>query len=316
LKLLFFGTPSVAVPFLEACVRAGHDVPCVVTQPDRPAGRGLVAHSPPVKKAALRLGLKVLQPEKLSAVRGELAACGADAAVVVAYGKFFGPQTLAAARLGFLNVHFSLLPKYRGAAPVQWSLIRGEKTTGITLFWIVKEMDAGPIQRQASVEIDREEDAPALFKRLIDLGVRELGTALEDISCGRVVRRTQEGEASSAPKLTEKEARIDFALEAPELHNRVRALRGGPKAFLSLRLPGRKIALRVSVLRTVPDRDRGAGVPGFIHRIDGEKGILVQCSVGRCWIAEVQPEGKKPQKAVNFLNGVRLGRGDSLESAV
>ncbi|MFH2201850.1 MAG: methionyl-tRNA formyltransferase [Elusimicrobiota bacterium] len=315
MKLLFFGSPAVAVPFLEACVRGGHEVPFVVTQPDRPAGRGLGLKPPPVKAAAQRLGLRVLQPEKLSAIREEVAACGADAAVVVAYGRFFGPKFLASTRLGFLNVHFSLLPKYRGAAPVQWTLIRGDKRAGVTLFWIVKEMDAGPVQRRAALDVGADEDAPALFKRLIDLGARELAAALADISAGRVRREKQEDAVTLAPKLTEKEARLDFGLSAPEMHNRVRGLRGGPRAFLMLNMPGRSAPLRLTVLRTTPDEDGGDGVPGTIVRVADEKGILIQCSAGRCWIAEVQPEGKKPLKAVDFLNGIRLQQGDLLSAA-
>lgn len=312
MKLLFFGSPAVAVPFLETCVRSGHEVAAVVTQPDRPAGRGMTLKSPPVKAAAQRLGLEVLAPDKMSDIREALTNFKADAAIVVAFGRFFKPKMLASTRLGFLNVHFSLLPKYRGAAPVQWSLINGEAESGVTLFWIVEAMDAGPVQRRASLEVGPDEDAPGLFERLIDLGVRELKEALSDLATGKVLRTPQEGEPTMAPKLTAENAQLDFELSALEFHNRVRGLRGGPKAYLKLEAEGRKTELRVNLLKTKVENTVSAGEPGRLLSVDEDKGILVQCSVGRCWIIEVQPEGKKPQKAVDFLNGVRWKEGDRL----
>lgn len=313
MKLLFLGSPAVAVPFLEECVRQGHEIPLVITQPDREAGRGMALRPPAVKEAALRLGLPVRQPTKMSEVYEEAAACKADAAIVVAFGRMLKPRFLESTRLGALNVHFSVLPKYRGAAPVQWSLIRGEKKTGVTLFWIVEAMDAGPMQRRAQTPIGADESAPELFKRLIDLGVEELGAVLDDLAAGRVIREEQVGEPSFAPKITADIARVSFDFSADELHNRVRGLRAGPKAYLSLLLPHRK-PQRLTILKTMREDPRATGTPGTLISVDETKGFLVQCSVGRCWIVQVQPEGKKPLHAVNFLNGVRLKVGDRLET--
>jgi len=315
LKLLFLGSPTVAVPFLEECVRNGHEICAVVTQPDRPSGRGMALSPPPVKEAAMKRGLRILQPEKMADVRAELESFQADVAIVVAFGRMLGPKTLGTTRLGFLNVHFSLLPEYRGAAPVQRALMDGKKKSGVTLFWIVKEMDAGPIQRRAEIDVPVTEDAPELFKRLIELGVCELRAVLSDLSLGKVVREEQAGEPSFAPKIESSEARLSFELSAAEFHNKVRGLRGGPKAYLWLSLPGKDAPTRLTVLKTLPEKE-AEGEPGRLVSVDEERGILVQCRLSRCWITDVQPEGKKPVKAVDFLNGARLKQGDRLITAV
>jgi len=164
MKLLFLGSPGIAVPFLEACARSGHEVAAVLTQPDRPAGRGLRLHEPEVKAAASRLGLRVLQPEKPSAAAAELSALDADLGVVVAYGRFLKPDLLGAARLGFLNVHFSLLPRCRGAAPVAWTLIRGERECGVTFsaghVWRILRARGWWSQRPSRHALARSEPAP------------------------------------------------------------------------------------------------------------------------------------------------------------
>src|SRR5271163_1696817 len=165
LKTIFFGTPETAVPFLRLLAERT-EVLAVVSQPDKPAGRGLSVAPTPVKAAALALGLKVLQPAKPSEIAAELKALTPDLAVVVAYGRLLKRDVLDVPRLGTLNAHFSLLPKYRGAAPVQWSLVRGEKTTGVTLFWLDEGMDTGPVQAMRETAVDPDEDAGALLARL------------------------------------------------------------------------------------------------------------------------------------------------------
>lgn len=313
MRLLFFGSPGVAVPFLEACVSSGHEVAAVVCQPDKPSGRGLGLKAPAVKDAALRLGLRVLQPEKPSAVAAELAALGADLAVVVAYGRLLKPDVLAAARLGFMNVHFSLLPKYRGAAPVQWSLMRGESETGVTLFWIGEGMDTGPVQRMARCPVGPDQDALSLFPALVELGVRELTAALEDLAAGRVVREPQEGEPSLAPKLKAEDARISFAMPATEIHNRVRGLAAGPGAWFETEAGGRP--LRVKLIKTAAGDPSSSGEPGRILVVEPDGAVLVQCGPGSLRVREVQPEGKKKLPAADFINGLRLKAGLSLPGA-
>lgn len=322
MRLLFFGSPEAAVPFLEECRRPPHQVLSVVTRPDRPSGRGLGPKAPAVKTAALRLGLSVLQPEDPSSAAGVLNALGADLAVVVAYGRILRPEVLGAARLGCLNVHFSLLPRSRGAAPVAWTLLRGERLGGVSLFWLDEGMDTGPLQRAAQEEVLPEDDALTLMDRLIAKGAAELRAALLDIEAGRVRRDPQRGEPTLAPKLKAADARLDLGSSARELHDRVRALRAGPKAFLELKAPGKGERLRVAVLKTAPASPEDSEEPlpgaegpaaGRIRRIVPSGGFLIECRCGLLWVLEVQPEGKKPVSGADFLNGLRIRPGDRLE---
>ncbi|MEE8425198.1 MAG: methionyl-tRNA formyltransferase [Elusimicrobiota bacterium] len=251
MKLLFVGTPAVAVPFLELCAGSEkHELLAALSQPDRPAGRGMRLRPTPVKAAAEKLGIKVFQPKKVSDIAEELRALKPDLAVVVAYGRMLKPKVLGIPRLGFLNVHYSLLPRYRGAAPVQRALMAGEALSGVTLFWIEEGMDSGPIQRKAALEIDPNEDAPGLFERLNQLGLRELDKTLEELSAGTVRREAQLGEPTLAPKIEPSEARIDFDIPARDFHNKVRGLRAGPRAFSELKLPGRSAPSRLTLLKT------------------------------------------------------------------
>ncbi|HAH05388.1 MAG TPA: methionyl-tRNA formyltransferase [Elusimicrobia bacterium] len=314
MRLLFLGSPGEAVPFLEACARE-HEVAAVLTQPDKPSGRGLKLSPPPVKLAAQRLGLRVLQPADPAEPAPELQALGADMAVVVAYGRILKPEVLASTRHGFLNVHFSLLPRWRGAAPVAWTLLSGERRSGVSLFWIEEGLDTGPLQRQAPEDVREDDDEPTLMSRLVDLGVRELGSALGEVAEGRVRREPQAGEPTRAPKLHAAIARLDFKQSAEEFHNRVRALQGGPKPYLLLKVPGREQPLRVAVLKTALEAGaEGPGEAGDLVRVERSRGILIRLRSGRLWISQVQPEGKKPVFSADFLNGLRLGPGGRLET--
>lgn len=314
MKALFYGTPEVAVPFLELTAKRC-EVAAVLSQPDRAAGRGLSVEPTAVKKKALELGLKVLQPERPSLVAAELAAAGADVAVCVAYGRILRRDVLAAPRLGTLNVHFSLLPKYRGAAPVQWSLVRGETETGVTIFWLDEGMDTGPIFTRRSTPVDPEEDAGSLMARLQTLGLEALDEALSELAAGRKRAEPQAGEPSLAPLIKREDARIStFDRPAAEVHNLVRGFRLWPRAYLDLEAGG--ASLRVLALKTRlagPADPPGKGSPGAILAIDRAGGILIECS-GRSslWFLAVQPEGKKPVCAADFLNGLRLRAGDFL----
>lgn len=308
MRILFFGSPAVAVPFLEACA-SEHEVLAVVTQPDKPSGRGLELKAPAVKGAALKRGLRVLQPEKPSSLCAELSALSPDMAVVVAYGRILKPDLLAVTRHGFMNVHFSLLPKYRGAAPVQWTLINGETETGVTLFWLDAGMDTGPVQRMARTPLPEAEDSLSLFPRLVALGVSELRAALADVAAGRVVREPQRGEGTPAPKLDFAAARIGFDMPAREFHNRVRGLTAGPGAWLETPAGG---GLRVKVYKAGLERAEGAGEPGRLLAVEPDGAVLVQCRVGVVRVREVQPEGKKRLPAADFINGLRLKAGQTI----
>jgi methionyl-tRNA formyltransferase len=313
LKTLFFGTPETAVPFLRKLAQRTQ-ILAVVSQPDKPSGRGLSVAFTPVKAAAAELGLKVLQPAKPSEIAGELKALGADLAVVVAYGRILKPDVLASARLGFMNAHFSLLPKYRGAAPVQWSLVRGEKTTGVTLFWLDAGMDTGPVQAMRETPVGPDEDAGALLARLTALGVEMLDAELTALEDGKVARRPQTGEATLAPLIKREDARISLTRPAGEIHDLVRGFRLWPRAYLEKAGVPRLLVLRTA-LASASD-PAGRGRPGRVLAVARDRGFLVECgSCSRLWFLDVQPEGKKTLNAADFANGARLAEGDFLPFA-
>jgi methionyl-tRNA formyltransferase len=313
LKTIFFGTPETAVPFLRR-LAARTEVLAVVSQPDKPAGRGLVTAPTPVKSAALELGLKIFQPNKPSEIAAELKALGADMAVVVAYGRILRADALGATRLGFMNAHFSLLPKFRGAAPVQWALVRGEKKTGVSLFWLDEGMDTGPVQAMSGTDVDPDEDAGALLSRLTTLGVEMLDSTLTDLEAGKVRREPQTGEATLAPLIKREDARVDLTRPAGEIHDLVRGFRLWPKAYLE-----KTGVPRLQVLKTaLPAASDPAaqGRPGRMLAVDRDRGILVECgSSSRLWFLAVQPEGKKTLNAADFANGLRLAAGGVLPFA-
>ncbi len=309
MKTLFFGTPETAVPFLRA-LAAKTEVLAVVSQPDKPSGRGLDTAPTPVKAAALELGLKVLQPAKPADIEAELKALGADLALVVAYGRILKSGVLSSTKLGFLNAHFSLLPKYRGAAPVQWSLVKGETKTGVSLFWLDEGMDTGPVQSMTETAIGPDEDAPGLLARLTALGVTQFEATLADLTAGKVVRRPQGGASSLAPLIKREDAVIDLGRDAAELHNLIRGFRSWPRATLPLK-NGTLLVLKSAL--PGPSDPSSKDAPGAILAVERGRGVLVQCgSCSRLWFLEVQPEGKKPLNAAEFANGLRLAAGGFL----
>jgi methionyl-tRNA formyltransferase len=310
MKTIFFGTPETAVPFLRLLAKRT-EVLAVVSQPDRPAGRGLETASTPVKAAALELGLKVLQPAKPSDIAAELKDLGADLAVVVAYGRILKADALAATRLGFMNAHFSLLPKYRGAAPVQWALVRGEMKTGVSLFWLNEGMDTGPVQAMRELPIEPEEDAGELLARLTALGVEMLDAELSALEQGKVVKTPQSGEPTLAPLIKREVARIDLGRPAHEIHDLVRGFRLWPRAYLEKAGVPRLLVLKTALPKAADPSPEGR--PGRLLAVDRDRGILVQCgSSSRLWFLVVQPEGKKTLNAADFANGLRLAAGGFL----
>ena len=203
-----------------------------------------------------------------------------------------------------------MLPKYRGAAPVQWSLVKGEKKTGVSLFWLDEGMDTGPVQSVLETDILAEEDAPALLARLTSLGVALLEKTLADLSAGRVVARPQEGTPSLAPLIKREDALLNLGRDAAELHNLVRGFRSWPRARLELST-GPLLVLKTAL--PTPSDPPGQGTPGTVLAVVRGRGILVECSSCSClWFLEVQPEGKKPLNAAEFANGLRLAAGGSL----
>ena len=310
LKTIFFGTPALSVPYLEL-LHQMTDVQLVVTQADKPRGRGMEISACPVKQRALELGLTVLSPEKLKDDFDKIAAVPFELGVAVAYGKIFRPDFLALPKLGILNVHFSLLPHLRGAAPVQQALIQGYTQTGISIFWIRPGMDDGPLFLQKECAIQPQDNAQTLFDKLIPLGLEGLKEVLESIAQGNIIQKPQQGTPTMAPMLQKEEAFLrPTELTAFELHNRVRGLACGPKPKVPFEHNGKTEWLQI-VHTEISEHPASASSPaGTVLCIERERGILVKCKEGSIWLNEVHPAGKKPMSAVAFANGRGLKSGE------
>lgn len=311
LKTIFFGTPDISVPYLELTHELT-DISLVVTQADKPRGRGMEISPCPVKKRALELGLPVLSPEKLKDSFEEISKIPFDLGVVVAYGKIFRPNFIALPKLGLMNVHFSLLPLLRGAAPVQQALIQGYTQTGISLFWINEGMDNGPLFLQKEIAILPQDNAVSLFSKLIPLGLEGLKEAILKMEQGEVIRTPQEGTPTLAPMLAKEDAFLrPQELSAEQLHNKARGLACGPKPkipFTHNEKTDWLLLLRSEINNTVcPDYPAGT-----ILSIERNRGILVKCKEGSLWLCEVQPAGKKPMPAEAFANGRGLKVNDGV----
>jgi len=307
-KIIFFGTPQVAATTLRSLLDEGRRVVAVVTNPDRPVGRGLKLKPSPVKELALSAGLPVLQPESARSpeLAEELREYEADLFVVVAYGKFLPKRLLALPRLAPLNLHFSLLPKYRGAAPVNHALINGETRSGVTVQRMIKQMDAGEIVVQQAVEIAPDETAPALFERLTVLGCSVLGEAIDLLASGEAEFRPQnEDEASFAPLLSMEDGRLDFTFPAQELYNRWRGLLD--RSGVHCELDGERLKIHQCELATpAEDVELFTAEPGTVVEVT-EKGWLVVCDNSSLLrITEVQAPNQKRLPADLFANGRRL----------
>jgi methionyl-tRNA formyltransferase len=302
LRLVFCGTPQFAVPTLEALIAAGHEIALVVSQPDRPVGREHEVAAPPVKRTALAAGIKVTQPEKVrgnAEFRAQLEGIRPDAIVVVAYGRIIPPWMLPLPRLGCINLHGSLLPKYRGAAPIQWAVAMGDAFTGNTTMLLEEGLDTGPILLQQTVEIAPDQTAADLFPILAAKGAPLVVETLAGLAAGTIHPQPQSPEgATFAPLLDREDGRMDFAARtATELYNRWRGFQPWPGAFTTLH--GKKLVVhRMAVTHPVSD----VAEPGRILVTDGR--LLAACAADT-WLAfeEVQLEGKKRLTAAEFLRG-------------
>jgi len=314
LKIVFLGTPDIACVFLKDLAAAGHEILGVVSQPDRAKGRGLKVCCPPVKGEAERLCLKTYQPASGAELKATLKLLKPDLCVVVAYGRLIEEDVLGVPGLGFVNVHFSLLPKYRGAAPVQRALINGETVTGVTVFWLDKGLDTGPVCASCEVPIDPCDDAGSLFAKLERRGAALLREALDNIARGKTARLPQAGTPSYAPRLAMEDCWLDFTLNAEKNYNRIRGLSEGPRARFLAAAGAKRVV--VQVLKAGLGPDCGAAFPnipeGCVCGIERGKGFYIKCNGSGLFVEEVQPEGKKPLKACDFLNGLRLKPGDAL----
>jgi len=295
LNLVFCGTPRFAVPTLEKLVEAGHRVQLVVTQPDRPKGRGLELVASPVKQSALKLNLPITQPERIKTneeFRDRLTALNPDAVIVVGYGRIIPQWMLDLPPLGNLNLHASLLPKYRGAAPIQWAIARGEKITGVTTMKIDAGLDTGAMLMKWETEIGQEETAVELGERLAEAGADLLIRTLEDLP--NIVPEPQDNaQATLAPILKREDGHIDWKLPAREILNRARGFQPWPGAYGFLR------GLRFHVWRGAAADKKLA--PGAL--LAEGKRLFAGCGGGAIELLEIQMEGKRRMSASAFLNG-------------
>jgi methionyl-tRNA formyltransferase len=310
MRLVFCGTPQFAVPTLKALLHAGHDIQLVVTQPDRPSGRGMQLVAPPVKQAALDAGLLVVQPEKIKnnqEFRGKLEAIQPDAIVVVAYGRIIPKWMLDLPPYGNLNLHASLLPRYRGAAPIQWAVANGEAVTGATTMRIDEGLDTGDMLLQREMPIAPDQTAEDIFPLLAEMGAPLMAETLDALKAGTITPKKQDdAQATLAPILKREDGQIDFARPAMEIYNRWRGFQPWPGAYTHFR--DKKMVLH----RMIPMELRGEkSVPGEV-RVERSR-LFVDCGDGsRIEIFEVQPEGKKRMTAADYLHGYQLKNGDRL----
>ena len=303
MKIAFFGTPAFAVPSLVQLVAAGEQIVVVITQPDRPRGRGHRVQPSPLKTAALAHRLPVLEPERVDdpVFGAALAACGADLGVVAAYGKILPDTILHTPRQGTINVHASLLPRYRGAAPVHRAIIAGERETGVTMIRLVREMDAGPMLARVVRPIADDETSEVVDRALAEIGASLLVSTVRAIAVGQATEQTQDHAlATLAPRLTREDGRLDWTRPARAIHNLVRGLHPWPHAFSFLD------GCRYLILRTGVEASSGPAptqAPGEVVEAGADR-LRVACGEGTVLaIHELQPEGRRRLTTRAFLAG-------------
>jgi len=305
-EVIFLGTPAFAVPTLDSLAQS-HRVQLVVTQPDRPKGRGQALTASPVKQTAIRLGLPVFQPERIRRpeAQARLAELKPDIMVVVGYGQIIPQSVIDIPPRGIVNVHASLLPKYRGAAPIQWAIVNGEKITGVTTMQINAGLDTGDILLARETDIDPDETAVELSERLARMGAELLIATLDGLGRAAIAPRKQdESQASLAPILKKEDGALDWSQPAAAIHNRVRGLLPWPGGHTRFR------GQLLHVWRSRTTTDRTSALPG---RVVTGPGVRVACGDGSVLdLVELQLEGRKRMNAGAFANGQRLGENDIL----
>lgn len=308
MKLVFLGTPQFAVPTLEHCLDAGHDVVAVYTQPDRPKGRGQELAASPVKQAAFARGLEVRQPRKVREpqVVEELKESSADAMVVVGYGQIIPQSIIDLPRLGIINVHASLLPKYRGAAPIQRAIAEGENRTGVTTMRIDAGLDTGDMLLKAETEIGSEENAIELGERLSSMGASLLIETLSGLEAGTIQPQKQDDSlATYAPILKKEEGWADWTQPAEVIFNRARGFQPWPGCYTLFR------DRNLTIYRCLPSNESLVGEPGSV--VSRRKRMFVSCGQATTLeLLEIQLEGRRRATATDFLNGQRLGENEIL----
>ncbi len=304
MKAIFCGTPQFAVPTLDSLIAAGVEISLVLTNPDEPRGRGYELKASPVKERALKAGLRVFQPARLkdSSVQAEVSARRPEVIVVVAYGHLVPSWMIELPRFGCVNLHASLLPRYRGAAPIQWAIIRGEQATGVTSMQIDSGLDTGDILLQKETEISAEDTTATLSERLSRMGAGLMIETLRGLERGEIHPQSQDTQlASYAPMLKKDDGRIEWSNAAEDIARRVRGLRPWPVAYTSFR--GRN--LRIWAARASVQPGAAPLAPGRLTRSQG--GLIAGCGGATALeLAELQLEGRKRISARDFLNGIKL----------
>ena len=309
MRIIFCGTPEFAVPSLRALLQNSQfTVEAVLTQPDRPRGRGQKLSPSPVKEVAAEAGVRIYQPESMKSegARDLLVEVGPDAAVIIAYGQIIPRRLLEIPRLGWMNLHASLLPKYRGAAPIAWAIINGESKTGLTTMQLDPGLDTGPILLQRALEIGADETTPQLAKRMSELGAPLVAETLNRLERGAVLPQPQDPAlASYAPILTKEHGRVDWSQTAAEIYNRIRGLAPWPGAYTTFRGQLCHIGGRPCV----PVAAGQPREPGTLVIADRTVGVI--CGRGtRLQLESLQIEGRKRVSAREFVNGARLAGGE------
>ena len=298
------GTPDFAVPSLKKLIEKGYDVKLVITQPDRPAGRGKKLTPPPVKVVAEELGIPVYQPERVKdneELREKLLSINPDLIVVAAYGKILPEWLLNIPEYGTVNVHASLLPKYRGASPIQWALLNGEEETGVTIMKVIPELDAGDIISQRRVKIEREDNAKTLHDKLAEVGAELLVETIPLYVSGKLKPVPQnEEEATYCPQIKKEMGEIDWTRSSREIFNQIRAFTPWPSAYTTFR------GKRVKILKAEPVE--GSGKPGEV--IEAGRELIVATGKGALRVERLRPEGRKEISGEEFARGYRVKPGD------
>lgn len=301
MRIVFMGTPAFAVPSLEKLIEAGHEIVGVFTQPDKPKNRGMKLLPPPVKVCAQEHEIPVYQPTKLrdGTALAQIQALAPELIVVAAYGRILPDEILDYPNLGCINVHSSLLPRYRGAAPINWAILNGDEKTGVTIMHMATELDAGDIITQAETAIDPDEDAETLYQRLADMGGALLISAVEQLAAGTATRTPQEAAGVTlAPMLGRELSPIDWKRSAQEIHNQVRGLIPWPTATTD--------AITGDTMKILVTQQTGeeTGAPAGTVVAAGKQGIDMACGDGKILrIVELQAAGKKRMKAADYLRG-------------
>lgn len=315
IRIAYFGTGNLAIPAFLTLLDSKHQIVGLVTQPDR-VGRGHHQHINPLKQAAVERGVTVLQPESITAAEAveSLRQLGADLFVVAAYGQMLSTDVLAVPRLGTINIHASLLPKYRGATPIHAAILNGDSETGVTIIQIEPKMDAGPMLGVVRTPIQPEETTGQLEERLSQMAVPLVMDVIDQIEAGTVTAVTQDPtQVTRVRKLAKPDGRIDWSRSAVEVERHVRGMQPWPGPFTELHQLGRPAQrIQIQSVRVVARESSGSERPGDVLLINADE-ILVKCGDNAVQIVQLQPDGKRPMAASEFLRGRKLSRGDRFE---